>query len=152
MCWMLSFLEDVSKRLWLLLRCSVTFHRVSNALGLWSWGQKGWLLASLSSTFSTAPGTELTLDKGAGKDHGLSAGWSCDSKDLPFWMASRTQGTRVWINSGSWWWTERPGVLQAMVWQSQTWLSDWTELNKELTFPRVRRCWVYWDHDEVLPF
>ena len=35
----------------------------------------------------------------------------------------------VWVNSRSWWWTERPGVLQSMGSQSQIWLSDWTELN-----------------------
>ena len=35
----------------------------------------------------------------------------------------------VWVNSRSWWWTERPGVLQSMGPQSQIWLSDWTELN-----------------------
>ena len=34
----------------------------------------------------------------------------------------------VWVNSGSWWWTGRPGVLRFMGSQSQTWLSDWTEL------------------------
>ena len=30
------------------------------------------------------------------------------------WMASPTQWTWVWVNSGSWWWTGRPGVLQSM--------------------------------------
>ena len=30
------------------------------------------------------------------------------------WMASLTQWTWVWVNSGSWWWTARPGVLQSM--------------------------------------
>ena len=30
------------------------------------------------------------------------------------WMASLTQRTWVWVNSGSWWWTGRPGVLQSM--------------------------------------
>ena len=30
------------------------------------------------------------------------------------WMASRTRWTWVWVNSGSWWWTGRPGVLQSM--------------------------------------
>ena len=44
-------------------------------------------------------------------------------------MASPTQWTWVWVNSGSWWWTGRPGVLQFMGSQSQTRLSDWTELN-----------------------
>ena len=36
---------------------------------------------------------------------------------------------RIWVNSGSWWWTGRPGVLRFMGSQSRTWLSDWTELN-----------------------
>ena len=45
------------------------------------------------------------------------------------WMASTTQWTWVWVNSGSWWWTGRPGVLQFMGSQSWTWLSDWTEVN-----------------------
>ena len=30
------------------------------------------------------------------------------------WMASLTQWTWVWVNSGSWWWTGRSGVLQCM--------------------------------------
>ena len=30
------------------------------------------------------------------------------------WMASPTQWTWVWVNSGRWWWTARPGVLQFM--------------------------------------
>ena len=29
-------------------------------------------------------------------------------------MASPTRWTWVWVNSGSWWWTGRPGVLQSM--------------------------------------
>jgi len=29
-------------------------------------------------------------------------------------MASPTQWTWVWVNSGSWWWTGRPGVLLSM--------------------------------------
>ena len=30
------------------------------------------------------------------------------------WMASPTQWTWVWMNSGSWWWTGRPSMLQSM--------------------------------------
>ena len=30
------------------------------------------------------------------------------------WMASPTRWTWVWVDSGSWWWTGRPGVLQFM--------------------------------------
>ena len=43
-------------------------------------------------------------------------------------MASLIQWTWVWVNSGSWWWTGKPGVLQFM--GSQRVRHDWvTELN-----------------------
>ena len=43
-------------------------------------------------------------------------------------MASPTQRTWVWVNSRSWWWTGKPGVLQSM--GSQRVGHDWvTELN-----------------------
>ena len=43
-------------------------------------------------------------------------------------MASPTRWTWVWVNSGSWWWTGRPGVLRFM--GSQRVRLDWaTELN-----------------------
>ena len=38
-------------------------------------------------------------------------------------MASPTQWTWVWVNSGSWWWRGRPGVLQSM--GSQRVEHDW---------------------------
>ena len=44
-------------------------------------------------------------------------------------MASLTQWTWVWVNSGSWWWTGRSGMLRFMGSQSRTWLSYWIELN-----------------------
>ena len=44
------------------------------------------------------------------------------------WMASLTRWTWVWLNSGSWWWTWRPGVLRFMGLQRVR--HDWvTELN-----------------------
>ena len=44
------------------------------------------------------------------------------------WMASPTQWTWVWINSGSRWWTGRPGMLQSM--GSQRVRHNWvTKLN-----------------------
>ena len=43
-------------------------------------------------------------------------------------MASLTRWAWVWVNSGSWWWTGRPGVLRFM--ESQKVRHDWTtELN-----------------------
>ena len=51
-----------------------------------------------------------------------------DDRGWDGWMASPTQWTWVWVNSGSWWWTGRPGVLQ-FVWSQRVW-HDWvTKLN-----------------------
>ena len=33
------------------------------------------------------------------------------------WVVSLSQWTWVWVNSGRWWWSRRPGVLQFMRWQ-----------------------------------
>ena len=42
---------------------------------------------------------------------GLRAGGEGDDKRWDGWMASLTRCTWVWVNSGSWWWAGRPGVL-----------------------------------------
>ena len=64
-------------------------------------------------------------DPDAGKD------WRQEEKGMTEddgWMASPTQWTWVWVNSRSWWWTGRPGILQFM--GSQRVRHDWaTELN-----------------------
>ena len=58
----------------------------------------------------------------------LRAGGEGDDRGRDGWMASRTQWTWVWVNSGSWWWTGRPGVLRFK--GSQRVGHDWaTELN-----------------------
>ena len=42
------------------------------------------------------------------------------------------------MNSGSWWWTGRPGVLVIHgVAKSWTWLSNWTELKKQIDFSHI---------------
>ena len=63
------------------------------------------------------------------------AGGEGDDRGWDGWMASLPWWTWVWVNSGSWWWTGRPGVLWFMGSQSRTQLSDWTELNW---------CWNSW--------
>ena len=45
---------------------------------------------------------------------GLGAGGEGDDRGWDGWLASLTRWTWVWVNSGSWWWTKRPGVLQFM--------------------------------------
>ena len=54
---------------------------------------------------------------------GLGAGGEGNNRGWDGCMASSTQWTWVWVNSGSWWWTGRPGMLQSMV--SQRVGHDW---------------------------
>ena len=64
-------------------------------------------------------------DPDAGKDWGQQ---EKRTTDWDGWMASPTQWRWVWVNSGSWWWTGRPGMLRFM--GSQRVGHDWaTELN-----------------------
>ena len=58
----------------------------------------------------------------------LRAGGEGDDRGWDGWTASLTQGTWVWVNTWSRWWTGRPGVLQFMGSQrvGQNWV---TELN-----------------------
>ena len=59
---------------------------------------------------------------------GIGAGGEGDDRGWDGWMASPIRWTWVWVNSGSWWWTGRPGMLQFM--GSQRVRHDWaTELN-----------------------
>ena len=67
-----------------------------------------------------------------GKDwcwEGLGTGGKGDDRGWDGWMASQTWWTWVWVNSGSRWWTGRPGVLWFMGSQSRTRLNNWTGLN-----------------------
>ena len=44
----------------------------------------------------------------------LKAGGEGDNRGWDGWMASLTWWTWVWVSSGSWWWTGRPGMLQSV--------------------------------------
>ena len=58
----------------------------------------------------------------------VKVGGKGDNRGWDGWTASLTQWTWVWVNSGSWWWIGRPGVLQSM--RSQRVRHNWvTELN-----------------------
>ena len=59
----------------------------------------------------------------------LKVGGEGDDRGWDGWMTSPTQWTWVWVSSGIWWWTGRPGLLQSIGSQSRTQPSDWTELN-----------------------
>ena len=66
-----------------------------------------------------------------GKDFDVGRNWGQEEKGTTGWdgwMASLTRWMWIWVNSGSWWWTGRPGVLWFM--GSKRVGHDWaTELN-----------------------
>ena len=64
----------------------------------------------------------------------LKAGRKGNERGWNGWMASLTQWTWVWVNSGSWWWTGKSGLLQSMGLQrvGHDWATElnWTELKE----------------------
>ena len=68
--------------------------------------------------------------KAGGCWEGLGAGGEAEDRGWEGWMASLTQWTWVWVDSGSWWWTGRPGVLWFMGCKESdmTERLNWTEL------------------------
>ena len=85
----------------------------------WSW----------NSNILAARCKELTHRKRPWCWERLKAGGEGDNRND--WMASLTQCTWVWVNSGSWWWTGKPDVLQSMWLQrlGHHWAAElnWTE-------------------------
>ena len=104
------------------------FWRMS-ALGiLW----KEWCWSWNSNTLATSC-EELTHWKRLWCWEGLGAGGEGNDRGWwDGWMVSLTRWTWVWVNSGSWWWTGRPGVLRFMGLQrvGHDWATDliWSDL------------------------
>ena len=86
----------------------------------WCWSWNSYTLATSCK--------ELTHWKRPSCWEGLRAGGEGDDRGWDVWMASQTRWTWVWVNSRSWWWTGRPGMLRFM--GSQLVSHNWaTELN-----------------------
>ena len=67
----------------------------------------------------------MMLERSRAGEEGDGRGWNG-------WIASLTQWTWVWANSGRQWRTGKPGMLLSMGLQSRTWLSDLTTTTKSL--------------------
>ena len=79
---------------------------------------------------------------------GLGEGGEGDDRGWDGWMASPTQWTCVWVNSGSLWWPGRPGVLWFMGSQrvGHNWvteLTDWSEYYGIMWYKLLRIISVY---------
>ena len=93
-----------------------------------SWVSLEGLMPKLNSNTLVTSCEELTHWKRLWFWEGLGTGGEGDDRGWDSWVLSPTQWTWVWVNSGSWWWTGRPGMLQFM--GSQRVGHDWvTELN-----------------------
>ena len=94
-------------------------------------GNQSWIFTGSSNTLVTWC-EELTHWKRPWCWEGVRAGEEGDDREWDGWMASLTRWIWVWVSSGSWWWTGRPGVLQFM--GSQRVGHNWaTELNWTFT-------------------
>ena len=90
-------------------------------------GNQSWLFIGRTDAEAEIP-IELTPWKRPWCWERLKAGGEGDNRGWDGWMASLTWWTWLWGNSGSCWWTGKPGVLQSMGLQrvGQDWV---TELN-----------------------
>ena len=117
-----------------------------SALGfLW----KEWCWTWNSSTLATSC-EELTHWKRLWCWEGLGAGGEGGDRGWDGWMASLTQWIWVSVNSGSWWWTGRPGVLQFMGSQrvGHDWATDliWCIVCNLMSL-EISIYWWYCHHD-----
>ena len=103
---------------------------------------KDWCWSWNSNTLATSC-KEMTHLKRSWCWERLRAVGEGDDKGWDSWMASLTRWTWVWVDSGSWWWTGRPGVLQFM--GSQRVGHDWaTELNwTDSPFKVTIKYWLF---------
>ena len=77
----------------------------------------------------------------------MRAGGEGDDRGWDGWMVSPTQWIWVWVNSGSWCWTGRPGMLRFMGLQRVG--HDWaTERNWTDIVMRVMKTVLHW-HNEI---
>ena len=90
---------------------------------------KDWCWSWNTNTLATSC-KELTHWKRPWCWERLGAGGEGDDRGWDGWMAPLTQWTWVWVNSGSWWWIGRPGVLWFMGLQrvGHDWATELTEV------------------------
>ena len=83
------------------------------------------------------------------------AGGEGDNRGWDGWTASPTQWTWVSVNSRSWWWIGRPGMLQSMglhrVRHDWATVLNWTELNLRNDIPLKGCCWTIRRRDSWPP-
>ena len=102
-------------------------------------GDQSWVFIGKTDAEAETPNTlatwgeELTHLKTPWCWERLRAGGEGDDRGWDGWMVSWTQWAWVWVDSGSWWWTGRPGLMQSI--GSQRVGHDWaTELKLKIHY------------------
>ena len=96
-------------------------------------GNQSWIFIGMTDAVAEAPVLWPPDVKNGliGKDPAAGKDWRQEEKGMTGWdgwMASLTRWTWVCVSSQSWWWTEKPGMLQSLGLQRGG--HDWlTELN-----------------------
>ena len=85
---------------------------------------------------------------------GLGAGGKGDNRGWDGWMASLTWWMWVWVNSGSWWWIGRPGVLRFIGSQraGHDWVTDLTWPEASLSMTNFQNSLKLMSIESVMPF
>ena len=139
--WVYTYLVYFFQSLITWVRNSINFHLYQieyfkiTIIFVWSKGDQSWVFIGRTVAGDETPNTlatsceELTHWKRPWCWEVLGTGREGDNRGWDGWMASPTRCTWVWMNSGSWWWIGRPGVLRFMgSWRVR---HDWaTELNR----------------------
>ena len=113
-------------------------------------GDQSWVFTGRTDVEAETPNTvatwceELTHLKRPWCWERSRAGGEGDDRGWDSSMASPTQWTWVWVDSRSWWWTGRPGMLRFM--GSQRARHDWaTELNWNKLSNMITQIYKYTD-------
>ena len=94
-----------------------------------------------SNTLATSC-EELTHWKRPWRWERLMAGGEGDDRGWDNWMASPTQWTWVWVNSGSWWWTGKCCSSWGCKGLDTTEQLNWTEQTQQNSMSSKNKNWL----------
>ena len=91
-----------------------------------------------------------------GKDHDDQKDWRWEEKGMTEDEMAGWHHPWVWVGSGSWWWTGRPGMLQSSSLGSQrvghNWVTELTKLDYMMIFYFYLVCFTFCISYSVFPF
>ena len=114
-------------------------------------GNRSWVFTGRTDAEAETPILWLPDEKSwlIWKDPDAVKDWRREEEGMIWdgWMASLTQWTWVWVNSGSWWWTRKPGALPSMGSQrvGHNWATELDEVTRKFKLQVWLNLWFPWD-------